>query len=143
MLTFFCSLSPKASVRLGMAEGGEGRDAWAHSGDRGKIIFVRWDASLFDCLAKYSSKQLRSHLPSLSWQHQGLWRQKLPWRLGGTAITPADHSMFTRRKDFQIILEGGRGKKKNAANCFWLRTISRLDVKKGLLRSLANILFNH
>lgn len=106
------------------------------------MIFVRWDASVFDCLAVYPSRRLRSHLPSLGWQHQGLWRQQLPWGLGGTAITPADQSMFMRRKDFQIILEGGK-KETNGANCFWLHIISHLAVKKGLLRSLANILFNH
>lgn len=48
----------------------------------GAVIFVRWDASVLDCLAKYPGRQLRSHLPSFGWQHQGLWRQELPWGLG-------------------------------------------------------------
>lgn len=64
---------------------------------------------------------------------------------GGTAITPTDQSqpgMFMRRKHFQII-SGEKKIKKTCENCFWLHTISQLAVKKGLLRSLANILFNH
>lgn len=35
-LPFFLPFHQRPSVRLGMAEGGEGGDAWAHSGDRAK-----------------------------------------------------------------------------------------------------------
>lgn len=72
---FFFTLSPKAGVRLGMAEGGESRrcsgSQWGQGKRRGAMIFVRWDPSVFHCLAKYPGMQLRSHLSSLGWQHQG------------------------------------------------------------------------
>lgn len=80
------------------------------------MIFVRWDASVFDCLAKYSGKQLRSRLPSFSWQHQGLWRQELPLVV---EVQPSHLQarvsqvllMFMRRKYFQIIFRGEKKKK--------------------------------
>lgn len=64
---------------------------------------------------------------------------------GGTAGTSKDQSqpgMFMRKKYFQIIL-GKKRKKKTCENCIWLCTICQLAVKKDLLRSSANILFNH
>lgn len=57
--------------------------------------FCRWDAPVFDCLAKSPGRQPRSHLPSFGWQHQGLWtHNKLPW-----GPCRSGHSHYTYRPE--------------------------------------------
>lgn len=117
VLTCFFNLSPKAGARLGMVEGGETgvlRLTVGQGKRRRAMLFVRWDASGFDCLVKYPGRQLRCHLPCFGWQHQGLWRQELPWgpwRWGHSPYTYRPESgMFMRRKYFKLFWGGGKKK---------------------------------
>lgn len=77
--------------------------------------FCRWDAPVFDCLAKSPGRQPRSHLPSFGWQHQGLWtHDKLPWgpcRWGHSHYTyrPESARYVHEKKTFSNYF---RGKKK-------------------------------
>lgn len=83
------------------------------------MLFVRWDATGFECLAKEPGRRLASLLPQL-WpvpsgdleRGHGAWAKASC--LGSAAITSTHWrqlGIFMRRKPFQSVRGGGGGKK--------------------------------
>lgn len=119
-------------------------------------IFVRWDATGFDCLAKDPGRRLASLLPQ-PWPalpralERGRTAQAKAGCPGASASGEHSHRIYSPEAvgyfhEKKIFSKYSRGKKKVkiCGNiCFWFHTVSQLAVKKGPLRCLANILLYH
>lgn len=151
-LTFFCvfvSLFTKAGVMAGTVEGVKDEGAgglWQGQGEKRSRIFLRWEASGFDCLERTQAGVSPPSSHSHCWGCQGLRREAKMGCVGASAsgvhshcISPSEPAgCFRETKIFSKYSRGGNGN-----ICFLFPTVSQLAVRKAPLRCLVSILFYH